>query len=282
MIDILIPDRVDIARTSLQKQGHCVGTEVVFNDSRRETDDIRGNAAGRYPLNRMAGKVVDHSQRPAVFSIETQQTDLWIDRSDRSHLGIGRQRVSVSHICLPTIFQTQATILHDAIFVPDATTDSDRLEILTRIAHRLNGPLGHVRADNSVAMAGVNHHAFRRNAAIGRQLMPDLRQKVVGNVANLAERHRVDCDERNSLRVVFQYQGFGVQAVVNRSRLLMRDIRFSDSRPQDSGGLRRGNTADPAKCTDNEGDRQGGPGQLFLMRHDRTPPADHCSPPKSG
>ena len=59
----------------------------------------------------MAGKLIDQRERlPVVDPIKTEQPDAGINRPDRRDLGIGRQRIGMTHVRFLPIFQVQATI----------------------------------------------------------------------------------------------------------------------------------------------------------------------------
>ena len=70
----------------------------------------------------MDGKVVDDSECFAGLLIESEDTDLGIDRSDRCNLLVGWQGVGMTDVRFLANLEPQPAVFGDAIFVTGAPT----------------------------------------------------------------------------------------------------------------------------------------------------------------
>ena len=112
----------------------------------------------------MAGEIVNGGQRGSIQAIQTQQTNFRIDRTDPGHFVIPGHGIRSSHIGLTAVDQSQATVFHDADFLPDAGTGTHGHQMFPRLLHRGNGPFRNIGTNNPMAVTGVDEHLPRRNA----------------------------------------------------------------------------------------------------------------------
>ena len=82
MINVLIHNGINVPTTPLYEQCDGSVAQVVFDDATCEAGDIRRISAVGNSLDRMAGEVVDDREIGPVHAVETQNSDLRINRSD--------------------------------------------------------------------------------------------------------------------------------------------------------------------------------------------------------
>ena len=104
MIDILVTDWVNVTTAALHKKRNRILAQVVLNGLGGEAGDVRGVASTGHSLDWVAGKIVNHRQRPAIHPVQAQHANLRVHRADRSNVFIRRQRISTADINLLAAF----------------------------------------------------------------------------------------------------------------------------------------------------------------------------------
>ena len=230
--DILVQHRVDVATAALNEQGHRPLGQIVFNHLRGEPGQVGCVAAIWHPHDRMARKVVNDRQIPAILPVESQDADLRVDRPDAGHLGIRRQGVGVPHVGFLAVFELQPAILGDAIFGPDPRANAHRRQIAICPGDRLDRPDIDIGTNHAMTMAGIDDDTLGRDLQVSLKGGPDLAQVIVANVADAADGHGIHRDDHGRALVVPQDERLDVQRIVDRQRGRMRDIDPRHPGPQ--------------------------------------------------
>src|SRR5262249_8419709 len=154
--------------------------------------DVGRVLAARQAHDRMAGEVVDDSQRATVGPVEAEQADLRIDRADLPHLLVGRQRVGVAGAGPPAALPLASAVLPDAVLAAGAGPDRHGDQVGRRLLDRLEGALGDVGAGRGVAVARVDENVAGLDAQFLAYARTHLAEEVVTEVADLADGDHVE------------------------------------------------------------------------------------------
>ncbi len=156
IVHVFVLHRVDVAAAPLQEQGERAVAQGVLDRFGCEAGDVGRVAAPGHALDGMDCIVVNHRQRPAVLSVETQQADLGVDRPGAGNLLLRRRRIGVAHVGHGAVLQFQPSILRDSVFVTAPGSGLYGHQIPAGAFHNVDGSLLDIGAHDAVAMAGVD------------------------------------------------------------------------------------------------------------------------------
>lgn len=117
----------------------------------------------------------------------------------------------------------------------DADADRDRDHVAKRRLDRLDGFLVGVVANAAMAVAGDDDHMLRIKIPFRLQRPSHLGEVIVADRTDLADRHRIDGDDRHRRLAGSEHERLHVQRVVGGNDFLVRDLDFRRTRHQARG-----------------------------------------------
>ena len=99
------------------------------------------------------------------------------------------------NIGFAAIFQLQTAVFLNSIFQSCPYPGAHGHHGLGSFLDHLNGLFVHIRADDAMAVAGIDHHPFRGDAQILRKAGAYLGQVVVADGADFTNGHSIYCHD---------------------------------------------------------------------------------------
>jgi len=231
MINILIPNGVDVASAALQKKGDCSISKTLLDHLASKSRYVRAVPSFWDTLDRMASEIEDHGKRVPALLLELENTDFGINRSNTYNLFIRRKGIGMTHICLSPVSQAKTPILHDPVLMTFGNPHGDRRQIVSRLLHCLHGALRNVTSDETVTMAGIDKKVAPAETKLFQSTF-HRGKKVLAQGTDFLHGYHIQRDNCDLGSPVTYYQRSGKQRTVYRAGVVISDVYPGYSSPQ--------------------------------------------------
>jgi hypothetical protein len=153
----------------------------------------------------------------------------------------------VSHVDFAAIFHAKTSIFHDAVFVADRMSDADGLQAAFGDADRFYGPIRYVCADDSVAVACIDHNLRAWDIEFFFGAQSNSGKVVVFDVSDFTDGDCIDAYQYALGRTGLQHENFRVERIIDGACCMVRDVDFSGTGQDRRLGL-RGSFGEKCKC----------------------------------
>ncbi len=231
-VEILVPDRRDIARRALEEHRRRA-RPGLFDDAGSESREIGGHLAAGDAAVGVAGEVVDYHQRRPVHPIQAENADLRVKRPQPGHGRVLGRRGCAPDGPVRAVFHPQAAVDGDAVLAPCSRAGFHRRHVVNRPMNGPHDPRDHVAGNLPVGVVIVR--GIHQDIGLGN-LHFFLNLAANGCRERLGDADQVQANQGGARLAIVDHQRLGQQRVVDRFGWRVRSDTFdSDSRPQRRG-----------------------------------------------